>query len=125
MGLQFENLIVNNAMEVASLMGIGNTTIESAAPYRNVRKDRSGGSRGCQIDLLIQTPKTAYVVEVKRRRDLGREIIDEVDAKVRAVKWPAGTAVRTALVCEGRLSPGVEADGYFDAVVPFGRLLGI
>lgn len=40
-------------------------------------------------------------------------------------KWPAGTAVRTALVYEGRLSPGVEADGYFDAMVPFGRLLGL
>lgn len=53
------------------------------------------------------------------------EVIDEVDGKVRAVKWPAGTAVRTALVYDGRLSPGVEADGYFDALVPFGRLLGL
>ncbi len=32
---------------------------------------------------------------------------------------------RTALVYEGHLAPIVEADGYFDAIIPFRRLLGI
>ena len=30
--------------------------------------------------------------------------------------------VRTALVYEGHLSPKVEGDGYFDAVVPIEKL---
>jgi len=34
-------------------------------------------------------------------------------------------SVRTALVYDGRLAPSVEADGYFDAIVPFSRILGL
>ena len=36
-----------------------------------------------------------------------------------------GMSVRTALVYEGNLAPVVEADGYFDAIVPFRQLLGL
>ena len=36
-----------------------------------------------------------------------------------------GVSVRTALIYDGHLSPIVEADGYFDAIIPFRRLLGI
>ena len=34
-------------------------------------------------------------------------------------------SVRTAIVYEGHLAPIVEADGYFDAVIPFRTLLGL
>ena len=34
-------------------------------------------------------------------------------------------SVRTALIYEGHLAPIVEADGYFDAIIPFRTLLGI
>ncbi len=121
MGLAFENLVVNHARELLPLLGMRGVLATSVSPWR---RRGTSGRKGVQIDLLARGRRVACVVEVKRRRELGREIIDEVDEKVRAVKWPAGTAVRTALVYEGRLSPGVEADGYFDAVVPFGRLLG-
>ena len=97
MGLQFENLVVNNAMDVASMIGIGNATIESAAPYRNARKDRNGKSRGCQIDLLIQTPKAAYVVEVKRRGEIGPEIEQEVQRKIDNLPLRAGMTPRPVL----------------------------
>ena len=32
---------------------------------------------------------------------------------------------RAALVYSGHLSPVVAADGYFDAIVPFRKLLGL
>ena len=32
-------------------------------------------------------------------------------------------SVRTALVYEGHLDPSVEAEGYFDFLIPFARLL--
>ena len=57
------------------------------------------------------------IVEIKRRREIGREVIDEVIRKADALKTKRGTTVRIALVYAGRLSPGVEVDGYFDAVV--------
>ena len=34
-------------------------------------------------------------------------------------------SVRTAIVYEGNLAPIVEAEGYFDAVIPFRTLLGL
>ena len=58
-------------------------------------------------------------------REIGRDIIDEVDRKVRAIKRPNGVSAKTALVYDGHLSPVASADGYFDAIVPFSRLLGL
>ena len=63
------------------------------------------------------------MVEVKRKREIGREIIDEVDRKVRAIRRPNGVSAKTALVYDGHLSPVARADGYFDAIVPFSALL--
>ena len=62
---------------------------------------------------------------MKRQREIGREVIDEVAAKVEKIPRRAGVSIRTALVYEGHLAPIVEADGYFDAIVSFGQLLGL
>ena len=123
MGLQFENLIVNNAMSLLPFLHVGNVIVESAAPYRNVRKE-AGTGNGCQIDLLIQTPRTAYVVEVKRRREIGPEIIGEVERKIKRLPLRKGMTPRPVLVYDGELHPAVEATGFFDAVVPAQKLLG-
>jgi len=124
MGLQFENLIVNNAMEVAPYLGIGNATVESAAPYRNMRRGRDGKRGGCQIDLLIQTPRTAYVVEVKRMNRIGSDVEDEVEMKLSRLLLRKGISKRPVLVYDGELDPVVESSGYFCALVPFDRLIG-
>ena len=125
MGLQFENLIVNNAFELVPLMGIGNTTVDSAAPYRNARRDRRGNPKGCQIDLLVQTPKTAYVVEVKRRQRIGVEIEDEVAERMRRLPLRKGLSKRPVLVYDGELDPAIEANGFFSALISSRQLLGI
>lgn len=123
MGLQFENLIVNNAMSLVPFLHLGNATVLSAAPYRHVRKSSDGSSRGCQIDLLIQTQRTAYVVEVKRKRFIGEEIEREVEEKIKRLPLRAGVSPRPVLVYDGELDPVVEGNGYFDAIVPAGKLL--
>jgi AAA+ ATPase superfamily predicted ATPase len=125
MGLAFENLIVNNAMDLAPLLGIGNATIVSAAPYRHVRRGRDGSDRGCQIDLLVQTPRAAYVVEVKRKARIGREIEDEMETRLKRLPLRKGVSARPVLVFDGELDPVVEGDGYFDAVIPASKLLGL
>jgi len=124
MGLQFENLVVNNAMDIVPLIGVGNATVESAAPYSNSRKKRNGEPNGCQIDLLVQTPKTAYVVEVKRKNFIDSSIEDEVRRKLDRLPVRPGMTIRPVLVYAGELSKSVEADGYFDALIPAGKLLG-
>ena len=125
MGLAFENLIVNNAMDLAPLLGIGNATIVSAAPYRHVRRGRDGSDRGCQIDLLVQTPRAAYVVEVKRKTRISREIEDEMETRLKRLPLRKGVSARPVLVFDGELDPVVEGDGFFDAVIPASKLLGL
>ena len=125
LGFQFENLVLNNAMELLPHIGIGNATVESAAPYRTERKARNGEGGGCQIDLLIQTPKTAFVVEVKRKRTIGPAVEDEVRRKIRLLTVKNGKSKRAVLVYEGEIAKSIEADGYFDALIPARRLLGL
>jgi hypothetical protein len=69
--------------------------------------------------------RTIYVVEVKRKNEIGGKVIAEVDEKVRRLKRTQNVSVKTALVYEGHLAPIVEAEGYFDALIPFSRLLGL
>lgn len=123
MGLQFENLVVNHYPALIDPLNIGNSLIESAAPYLRSRK--GDGKDGLQIDLLIQTKYCNYVVEIKRRREIGREIVDEVERKLEKLSTPRGKSARPVLVYDGHLAPIVEADGYFDAIVPFRTLLGL
>ena len=123
MGLQFENLVLNHYPALVDPLRIGNSLIESAAPYLRMRK--GDGDDGLQIDLLLQTKHNNYVVEIKRRREIGKEIIDEVDRKLKKLSTPRGKSARPVLVYDGHLAPVVEVDGYFDAIVPFRELLGL
>lgn len=121
MGLAFENLVVNNASQLIAPLGIGGAHVLSCAPYR--KSGKSGDS--VQVDLLIQTPRAIYAVEIKRRREIGHEIVDEMEKRVKKIPKREGRSIRTALVYEGHLAPIVEAEGYFDALVQFHTLLGI
>ena len=115
---------MNNSAMLRPLLGIGKATITSVAPYRRAGS-RDGARSGLQVDLLLQTRRTAYLIEVKRKLEIGREVIGEMEEKVRLLPRRRGVSVRTALVYDGHLAPIVEADGYFDAIIPFRRLLGI
>lgn len=121
LGLQFENLVLNHLHELLIALNIERNLLTSAAPYRFVPRNKGSG---VQIDLLIQSKRFWYVVEIKRRRSLGREIIEEVDRKVSRLPHPRSVSIRTALVYEGELSPVVHGEGYFDALVPIDCLLG-
>ncbi len=122
MGLQFENLVVNNLRELLKALHMDKVMVTSAAPWAR-RGSASTGTKGCQIDLLVQSRMSMCLVEIKRRAHIGREIIDEVREKCASLPRPEGVSLRTALVFEGDLAASVEADGFFDAVIPFSALL--
>lgn len=124
MGLQFENLVVNNYTELLAPLHLNEVLLTSAAPYRRSSVP-SKKQKGFQIDLLIQSRRTNYIIEIKRKNEIGRGIIDEVDGKVTLLKRPKSVSAKTALVYAGQLAPIVEADGYFDAIIPVEKLLGI
>ncbi len=120
LGLQFENLILNHVEDLLPRFGLERSLVLSASPY--TRRACNGG-KGCQIDLLIQTERMALVVEIKRRKEIGHDIIDEVNAKVAALDVSRHLSIRTALVYDGDLAPSVVADRYFDFIVDAKSLL--
>ena len=121
LGLQFENVILNHVTELFPYLGLDRSLVLSAAPY--VRRGKKGD--GVQIDLLIQTRRMLMVVEIKRRREIGHGIVGEVEAKVAKLRHRGDLSVRTALVYEGELAPSVQAEHYFDYIVPASVLLGV
>jgi hypothetical protein len=125
MGLAFENLVVNNYHELVPYLHLKGTVITSAAPYLRRGSNARRGRKGCQVDLLVQTRKSLCFVEVKRKKEITRTVIDEMNSKISAVERPEGMSAFVALVYFGSLSPVVAADGYFSAIVPFRKLLGV
>ena len=129
LGLQFENLVLNNSEDLISRLGLDRSLVLSCASYRKpaVRsrakaKDQDA-DRGCQIDLLIQLKQAMYVVEVKRMDKIDADVVDEVRQKISRLPNPRGLSVRPVLVYDGKLSPSVTESGYFVSVIKASDLL--
>lgn len=117
MGLQFENLVLNRVMDFKDALHLAGATVRSAAPYR------TGGTNGVQIDLLLQTDEVMYVVEIKRRKLIKADIIDEVREKIGKIRRPGRISVRKAIIFDGELAPVVRRTGYFDAIIDVGTMI--
>ena len=123
MGLQFENLVLNNFRSLVPLLNLEGRLVVSAAPYRCFRTSRGGG---VQIDLLVQTEGTAYIVEVKRTRgELGMDVAAQIAQKAERLPVRPSVAVRTALVYDGRISKSLASSDAIDFLVPAERLFGL
>ena len=120
LGLQFENLVLNNFALLAKEIGLVGKQINSVSPY--ARRGTKRGE-GVQIDLLVQLPKCVYVIEVKRKDRIGVSVEEEVQQKILRLPLKKGRSVKTVLVYEGELDATLEEDGFFDFFVPFERLL--
>jgi hypothetical protein len=92
----------------------------AAAPYVQRPTQRK---QGCQVDLLMRTKHSLYVVEIKHRGSIDASVIDEIREKVIRLRVDGGVSIRTVLVYQGELDPRVESEGYFDFLIPFARLL--
>lgn len=119
MGLQFENLVIGNRDALLRLIELGSTSVFNAAPYfqnKTLRRE------ACQIDLLLRTRKSLYVVEIKLRSHIPQTCIADVQEKIRRLNLPKGTPCRTVLVYHGELDASIPDEDYFDYLVPFERL---
>lgn len=118
-GLQFENLVVSNFRTFLPILGIDGASLVSATPYR---RGRVGDEKGVQVDLLLQTKTTAYVVEVKRQVKIGADVVTEIKEKIRRLGFASSKSVRTVLVYEGELAPRIRLDHALDFMIPAERL---
>lgn len=116
MGLQLEYLLLQNRLFLLESMGISIGDIIADGPYR---QSQTASAKGCQIDYLVQTAtNNLYLSEFKlSRRELGVEVIQEMQEKVKALKIPRGYAAVPILFHLGGVSSFIETQGYFYRVI--------
>lgn len=122
MGLQFENLVVNNRHEIYGLLDIDPETIIYDGPFFQRKTTRQ---KGCQIDFLIHTKyKVLYLFEIKfSRNSIKQQVIAEVKEKVKRISLPLGVAVLPILVHVNGVEDGIIEEDYFHSILDFGSLL--
>ena len=122
MGLQFENLVLNNIRSVCTLLDINMNSVKSAAPYFQRTTQRK---KSCQIDLLIETKHTLYVCEIKFRNRIPKTVIGEVQEKINRLVSSKRYTIRPVLIYAGALASGIEEEDFFDRILNFEELLSI
>ncbi|NGX39864.1 MAG: hypothetical protein KR126chlam1_01201 [Chlamydiae bacterium] len=120
MGLQFENLVLNNLPLLLKKLKIAPESLLSASPYFQKRTKRKDG---CQIDLLIQTRFTYYVCEVKFGKKIGKDVIEDVLRKIDCITVPKTVLVRSVLIYQGELSNEVVDANFFSNAIAFEEFL--
>lgn len=116
MGLQLEYLLLQNRPLLLKAMGISATDVTCDGPYR---QSQTASERGCQIDYLAQTfTKNLFVCEFKfKRRELGVDVIQDMQEKINVLKIPRGYAAVPILFHIGGVAPSVETDQYFYRII--------
>lgn len=122
MGLQFENLVLNNRRMIQAALHIRPEDIIVDDPFYQTKTRQR---QGCQIDYLIQTKhKVLYAIEVKfSRNTIGIEVVTAIQEKIRRLQLPRGYVCHPVLLHASRISEAIlEADYFFDTI-DFANLL--
>lgn len=122
MGLQFENLVVNNGAILCKLLGISPAEIVFANPYLQTKQARRAG---CQIDYMIQTRfNCLYICEIKfMQGPIGMDVIEEVRKKMQLLQIPRGFSCRPILIHVNGVTESVADSGFFAQIVDFAEFL--
>lgn len=122
MGLQFENLVINNKHHLWKALNIHADEILSSNPFFQ-RKTTT--APGCQIDYLIHTKfNTLYVCEIKfSKNPLGTPILKEVTEKIEKLKRPRGVSCIPVLIHVNGVQEAVTESGLFKNIIDFGSFL--
>jgi uncharacterized protein len=122
LGLQLEYLLLQNRPILLKALGISPMDIVCDGPYR---QSATTTQKGCQIDYLIQTvTKNLFVCEFKfGRRELGSEIMSEMQNKIAALKVPRGFATVPVLFHLSGVSSAVATASYFYRIVDIADFL--
>ena len=122
MGLQFENLVLNNRRYLIDMLNIKPSHIVADNPYFQ-RKTKA--QQGCQIDYMIQTKENVlYIFEIKfSKNEIRSFVIEQVQETIKRLKYPKGYAVLPILIHINGVSPTVEDSDFFYQIIDFSQLL--
>ena len=115
-GLQFEALLLQNRHLLLQKLGISPVDIVRSGPYRQTKTTTQ---QGCQIDYLIQTKTNSlFICEFKfKRREIGSDIIAEMQEKISRLKMPRGFASIPVLFHLSGVADSVATSSYFYRIV--------
>ncbi len=99
MGLQFENLVINNRHDIYRLLNLRAEDIVYDNPFFQNKTSRQ---KGCQIDFLI---------------------MDEVSEKINRISLPRQMTVLPVLIHVNGVAEAVIDADYFYAIIDFGEFL--
>ena len=122
MGLQLEYLLLKNRSLLLKSLGIAAVDVVNDGPYQQFK---TASKQGVQIDYLVQTAtKNIFVCEFKfKRRELGIDIIESMQTKIKALKVPRGYAAIPALFHIGGVSSSVATSPYFYRIIDISEFL--
>lgn len=122
MGLQFENMVLNNRDFIWKKLYIHPSDIVTDNPYFQKPQARK---KGCQIDYLIQTKANVlYACEIKfSRQEIRTEVIDEIKQKLESFYLPRGFSIMPVLIHINGVSEKIIDVQYFSHIINFGELL--
>lgn len=118
MGLQFENLVINNLKSLCKILRIELLEISNAGPFFQRVTQRQ---KGCQIDLMIQTKhNTLYICEIKfSTSEIKSSVIEEVEKKIESLAASKGFSNRPVLIHVNGVSQAVIESEVFNDIVNF------
>ena len=122
LGLQFENLVLNNDASIIELLGIPAEEVIFSNPFFQ-RKTKI--QEGCQIDLLIQTKfNCLYICEIKfSRSEIAISVVEEVQQKINKLNLPRNFSYRPVLIHVNGVQSAVTECEYFAKIIDFGQFL--
>ncbi len=122
MGLQIENLVLNNMNQINSLIGIYPDEIINEGPFFQRKTERQ---KGCQIDYLVQTKfGVLYLCEIKFAfKGIRASVIAEVQEKINRLALPRNFSVKPVLLHVGDVYDEVLTSNYFSKIINIAELL--
>ena len=121
MGLQCENLVLNNRKKIHTILGINSADIICENPYFQRATNRI---RGCQIDYMIQTKfDTLYICEIKfLKEEVPTAIIEALQEKIKALQQSNRFSCRPVLIHMNGVHPEIIDSDYFAAIINMAEL---
>lgn len=122
MGLQFENLVINNLKTLCKILRIDMLEVSNAGPFFQRATKRQ---KGCQIDLMIQTKhNTLYICEIKfSSSEIRNSVVEEMGKKIKYLASPKGLSIRPVLIHVNGVSQSVMESEVFNDIVDFSQFL--
>ncbi len=122
MGLQFENLVLNNRKSIIKKLNLDLDDVVYDNPYfqKSTKTHKS-----CQIDYLVQTKyNSLHLCEIKfSKNKVGAEVVKQVKDKVERLQAANKFSIWPVLIHVNGVTDVLQESKFFSRIIDFGELL--